>query len=159
MTSTGASVAPPTIDNESPQQFCVENPAGTYTQWLMRSSFSSAGVETKEWSSNGTAWSTTVPTGTIRAGQCADIGGTAGGLSWTGTAVKTIPTTTMSFSVSANVGSFDVSFDAGATWVMTACVGTRTWGYNNRPIANAAQVRVRGTNATSQVDLIWSTNP
>jgi hypothetical protein len=58
--------------------YCVENPAGTFTQWLRRevrqlSEITGATTTTIEWTRNGT-WAVTVPAGTIRVGSCtADV--------------------------------------------------------------------------------------
>lgn len=59
-----------------------------------------------------------------------------------------------SFSATSQTGTFDVSFDAGATWT-TGFIGSRTWGTSGRPFAAPANIRVRSPSAASDVDIVW----
>ncbi|MGB2788236.1 MAG: hypothetical protein WBC13_02800, partial [Dokdonella sp.] len=71
-------------------------------------------------------------------------------------ATLSLPANVISYTVSAQAGSFDVSFDAGATWALTGRTGSRTWGDGtSEVINNSANIRIRSNSATDDIDVIW----
>lgn len=71
-------------------------------------------------------------------------------------AVFNLPTGVRSFTVPAQAGTFDLSFNNGVAFVLTARVGSRTWGAaDGPPISASDQIRIRSPNAGSLVDIIW----
>ena len=67
-----------------------------------------------------------------------------------------LPVGVRSFTVTAQTGTFDLSFNNGVLYTLTAREGSRTWGIaNGQPIAGSDQIRIRSPNAGSLVDIIW----
>lgn len=144
----------------SPVLVCFNN-AGVYTQYAVRHRFvinnedGSIISAVTEYSADGTAWNVAVPAGAATIGAC-PLRYQAGGAQGVGVAPIALPNANVrSFTASAKSGTFDVSFDAGATWALTGLTGSRTWESPNEPLVNAANIRVRGTTAASTFDVIW----
>lgn len=67
----------------------------------------------------------------------------------------TLPANAISFTVTAQSGSFDLSFDGGGTFPLTGRVGSRTFGQGTiNTIANSGSVVVNASNP-GNVDIIW----
>ena len=80
---------------------------------------------------------------------------TASGTVITNGGTFTLPANVISFTVTAQSGSFDLSFDGGGTFALTGRVGTRTFGDGTiNPIANSASIVVQASNP-SDIDIIW----
>jgi len=80
---------------------------------------------------------------------------TAGGVVITNGATFTLPANAISFTVTAQSGSFDLSFDGGVTFTLTGRVGSRTYGQGTiNTIANSGGIVVQASNP-GDVDIIW----
>ena len=64
----------------------------------------------------------------------------------------TLPTGIITFTVSAQSGTFDVSFDGGATQALTGREGVRKWGQIT--ISNSEQIVIT---SNGDVDVIYET--
>ena len=64
----------------------------------------------------------------------------------------TLPSGVVTFTVSAQSGTFDVSFDGGATQALTAREGVRKWGQIT--ISNSGQIVIT---SNGDVDVIYET--
>ena len=70
--------------------------------------------------------------------------------------VFNVPAGVLSLTVSAQTGSFDVSFDGGATWPLTGRIGDRTWGNGNQfVVSNSANMAIRSNSAADDIDIMW----
>ena len=163
--SAGDCVAPAGVELDLVQNIayiCVTN-ANVQTTWMVRQSQTvnnTTGLVTgtvTEYSTDGATWSATVPAGTIAAGACdiVPVTETAGGTVIIDGATFTIPANAISFTVTAQSGSFDLSFDGGGTFALTGRVGSRTYGQGTiNTIANSGSVVVLASNP-GNVDIIW----
>lgn len=67
-----------------------------------------------------------------------------------------LPANVRSFTVTSQTGTFDLSFNNGTAYTLTAREGSRTWGIaDGLPIAGSDQIRIRSPNVGSLVDVIW----
>lgn len=81
---------------------------------------------------------------------------TANGVQFTGTSSFILPADVISFTVSAQAGAFDLSFDNGATFALKNRKGSRTWGQGTiNIISNSSSILIQGSNASSDIDIIW----
>ena len=82
----------------------------------------------------------------------------AGMIQFVGTTTISIPASgVISFTVTANNGSWDISFDGGTTWI-TGRKGSRTWGNTNiTELADTALIQIRGNSISSDIDVIYET--
>lgn len=133
------------VDNE------IEVLCDTVTSFLRRYSVSPLGVVTI---TNTALDATTAyaPVGAVV--KCSQRAGVFGAAQGAGAVVLAPPATSYAVTVTAQSGTFDVSFDAGVTFALTGRQGTRTWGVTDRVPTNAANLRFRGV-VGSVFDIIW----
>lgn len=65
----------------------------------------------------------------------------------------TLPANVISFTVTAQSGTFDVSFDGGGTYALTGRVGSRTWSQGTTEIVSNSTDIVITSNG--DIDVIW----
>jgi hypothetical protein len=68
----------------------------------------------------------------------------------------TLPSNVLSFTVSAQAGSFNISFDGGGSFPLTNRKGSRTWGNGTFDfLANSTAIVIEAFDATSDVDVVF----